>query len=118
MTFIQTLQTLLCVLGIALGQIFFKKAALELPAGSNLLDMALNRWLLVALIIYGLATLAWVHILRSAPLAYAYPLFALAFVIVPVLAHLVFGDPLRWPSFVGGMLILLGVFIAARDAAA
>jgi drug/metabolite transporter (DMT)-like permease len=53
-------------------------------------------------------------VLREAPLRLAYPFMGLAFVIVPCLTWLFFGEPLRAPTLIGSALILAGVVIAAQ----
>ncbi len=105
--------TLLCVFGIAMGQLLFKKAAMGLPAQPGVADWLLNGWLLVALALYGLTTLLWVWILRHAPLHLAYPFMGLAFLLVPLMASWWLDEPLHWQSLVGGALILTGVWVAA-----
>jgi len=107
--------TIVCVLGIAIGQILFKQAARTLDPGNGLIAMATNGWLLTAFVLYGGATLLWIYVLRTTPLSFAYPLFALAFIIVPLLSAFVFGEPVRLSYFVGGALIVAGVFISTRQ---
>ena len=109
------LLTLLCVFGIALGQLLFKKAAIGLPAQPDATDWLLNGWLLMALALYGVTTLLWVWILRHAPLHLAYPFMGLAFLIVPILAWLLLGEPIGWQTLAGGTLILAGVALASTN---
>jgi drug/metabolite transporter (DMT)-like permease len=109
--------TLLCVALIAIGQLLFKAAATEWraePMSAAGLAQLLSARMLVALVVYGVATLLWVYVLRSAELSAAYLLFSLAFVIVPVLAHYAFGEPLRANTLVGGAVIVAGIVIATR----
>ena len=47
----------------------------------------------------------------SAPLSLAYPLFSLAFIVTPVAAYFILGEPLTWRIFAGGVVILIGVLI-------
>lgn len=108
----ELLLTSLCVLGITAGQILFRLAAQRID-GSRLWASALgNVWLWVALLIYGVATLLWIHVLRTAPLHRVYPLFAMAFVCVPLVEHWLWSQPLRWQSWVGGLLIVAGVAVS------
>ena len=107
------LHTISCVIAISLGQLMFKKGAQELAFDSGWLGWLTNGWLIAALILYGLTTLAWIWILRHAPLNLAYPFMGLAFIIVPTLAWLLLGEPLHWRTLAGGVLILLGVSLAA-----
>lgn len=104
--------TLLCVAGIAAGQILFKKAAMHLPAHPQMIDWLLNGWLIVALVLYGITTLLWIWVLRHAPLHLAYPFMALAFIIVPLLSYYFLGEPLNTKTFIGGALIVIGVSLS------
>lgn len=108
-----TFYTLLCVLGIAVGQLLFRQAALAMHGAWTMQALLFNGWFVASLALYGLTTLAWVWILRQAPLHLAYPFMGLAFVLVPVLAWLLLGEPLHWRTLAGGALIMLGVALAA-----
>ena len=68
MTLFLSCITLLCVLGISLGQVLFKKAALSIPTAATWQHWAFNGWLVTALALYGITTLAWIWVLRHAPL--------------------------------------------------
>lgn len=113
MPLLYILATLLCVTGIAAGQILFKQAALNIQDATDWQAWAFNGALIAALALYGFTTLFWIWILRHVPLHLAYPFMGLAFLIVPLMEHLVFGSPLHLRTFLGGGLILLGVMIAA-----
>jgi drug/metabolite transporter (DMT)-like permease len=107
--------TLLCVVLIAVGQLLFKSAAGQWRIDGwswATLRSFLSPTLLLALVLYGLTTVLWVMVLRSVPLSIAYPLYALVFMLVPILAHFAFGEALSWNSLVGGAVIMLGVMIA------
>lgn len=107
--------TLLCVLGISVGQLLFKKAAVTLPATLSFIGLLQNGWLMAALTLYGITTLAWVWILKHAPLHLAYPFMGLAFLIVPLLAWAFLSEPLHWRTVAGGALIMAGVALAASS---
>lgn len=113
MSILYVFSTLLCVTGIAAGQILFKHAALNIQIVSDWQAWVFNGALIGALALYGFTTLFWVWILRSVPLHLAYPFMGLAFLIVPVLEHWVFGSALHLRTFIGGGLILIGVMVAA-----
>ncbi len=105
--------TLLCVTGIACGQLLFKKAAIAMAAAAGWQAQLFNGWLWAALALYGIMTLLWIWILRHAPLHIAYPFMGLAFLVVPVLAWALLGEPLTWHTLVGGTLILAGVALTS-----
>lgn len=108
-----TIATVLCVVGISIGQMLFKKAAMVLPATPGWQDWVFNGWLLAALALYGVTTLVWVWILRHAPLHLAYPFMGLAFLIVPILGWLFLQEPIHLRTLLGGALILAGIALAA-----
>ena len=106
-----------CVTLLAVGQLLFKSAAQQwridgwsLTTFSSLLSAPL----IAALALYSLATLLWVLTLRMVPLTTAYPLYALTFVIVPVLAHYFAGEPLSTRSMIGAAVIVAGVVISVK----
>jgi undecaprenyl phosphate-alpha-L-ara4N flippase subunit ArnE len=107
--------TLVCVALIAAGQVLFKIAASQWRVDGWTLAAArsfLSVTMIAALVIYAFATLLWVYVLRSAPLTLAYPLFSLAFIVTPLVAHFAIGEPLSWRTFAGGALIVAGVLVS------
>ena len=57
MTPLITAITILCVLGISLGQILFKKAAASIADATQWQQWVFNGWLITALALYGITTL-------------------------------------------------------------
>ena len=105
--------TILTVLALSVGQIFFKLAARGLAGSEPLIQQILvNNYLWIALAVYGVATAFWVALLRHIPLHIAYPFVALAFLFVPVLGHWLLDEPLRWQSLLGALVIAIGVWIS------
>ena len=113
MSWFHIIITVTCVVGIATGQMLFKKAALAINEASGLSAWIFNGWLLAALALYGLTTLLWVWILKHVPLHMAYPFMALAFLIVPVLGYLVLGEDISLKVFIGSLFIIVGVVISS-----
>ena len=108
---------LACVALIAVGQLLFKAAAGQwrVDAGPWIaLRTLASPAFVAALVIYGVATVLWVFALRTVPLGTAFPLYALTFLLVPALDHLVFGAPLPANALVGGAVIIAGVAIIAH----
>ena len=64
------------LLMIVAGQICFKKAALSGAGLDSIFQSFMNKWLLGAFAIYGVATFIWVTLLRTMPLSTAYPFIA------------------------------------------
>ena len=115
--FIALTVTFFVVVMIAVGQIAFKLAAnrvMENPAEAWFRQW-LNSPMIAALLIYGIATGIWVWVLRYVPLNVAYPVFALAFLMVPVMTYFFLGEPIGWRHFVGGALIVAGVIVTSWE---
>lgn len=97
---------------LSIGQLLFKRAALQVAdetAVAAILKLSLSPTLWAALVLYGLATILWVLILRTVPLSLAYPFFALGFVLLPIFSWWLFDERLGWALFAGTALIVLGV---------
>lgn len=96
---------------LASGQVLFKLA-------SGVVDFSrpvtlLSPLFIAALAVYAVATLAWMIVLSRLPLSVAFPFYGLIFLLVPVLARLFLGEPLRPQVLIGGAVILLGVAISS-----
>lgn len=104
-----------CVVGLAAGQILFKVSATAVSqAGSFMAPKALVP-LGAAMILYATTSIAWVWVLRKVELGRVYPLMALAFVLVPLGSHLIFGERFQSSYFVGVALIMAGIFVVIRS---
>src|SRR5690606_41278160 len=62
--------------------------------------------LLAAMMLYGITSVGWVWVLQRIELGRVYPLMALAFVLVPVASHFVFGERFQTQYFIGVALIM------------
>ena len=112
----QLLELLCFPVAMAVGQILFKRSALQITpgeGGSWLIEVARLPMMWVAVTLYAGATLLWVRILMSVPLSRAYPFAALAFVLVPAAGYLFFHEPITLRYAVGTALIVIGVAVAA-----
>lgn len=94
---------------LALGQVMFKYAAqgIRFSQPQTLLSVPLG----LALVVYALATLAWLAVLTRMPLSVAFPFYGLTFLLVPVFARFLLGEQVGWPTYVGGGVILVGIAI-------
>lgn len=108
------LVALLCVLGIAAGQIIFKLSASAFERSSSFFDPWALMILCGAFALYGLTSLAWVWVLQKVELGKVYPLMALAFVLVPIGSHLIFGEKFQAQYFFGVAIIITGIVIAVK----
>jgi len=102
------------VILLAIGQILFKVAATKIDlAGQGIMtSVFFNSTLIVALVIYAIATFCWLMVLKGIPLRLAYPFAALGFFIVPLLSYLFLDEPLQATSFIGAAIIMAGVYVS------
>jgi drug/metabolite transporter (DMT)-like permease len=98
---------------LASGQVLFKYAAGSIDFGSMRSYFSLP--LLAALVLYGVATIAWLGVLARVPLSVAFPFYGLGFVLVPMLSVLFLGEKLRYSTLLGGLIILIGIAVSSRD---
>jgi len=107
----------LTALLMALGQIFFKKAAI-LNADSEstvfLIKYLKNYWFLLAIFIFGVATVVWVKALSKSNLSTLYPVLSLAFVMVPLMSIFLFKEKLSVIGMIGVATIVVGVILMSR----
>ena len=109
------LAALLCVCGIAAGQLLFKCTANSQAISGSYLHPHTLLWLLSALLLYGITTFGWIWTLQQGPLSRIYPSMALAFVIVPLLSAVLLGERLQPTYWLGVTMIVAGVSIAVRS---
>jgi drug/metabolite transporter (DMT)-like permease len=103
----------LTVIALSAGQILFKMAASSLEFSAvGFINNLLNIKLIIALVVYFFATIMWLFVLKDTPLRVAYPFVALAFFIVPVLAHFLLGESINWNTFAGAAFIAIGVWVS------
>lgn len=105
---------IICVVGIATGQILFKLSAASLQRTGSFFDPGTMVTLVSAFTLYGVTTIAWVWVLQKIELGRVYPLMALAFVLVPIGSHVFLGERFQPQYFVGVAMIMTGIIIAVR----
>jgi drug/metabolite transporter (DMT)-like permease len=100
-----------CVLGIAAGQIMFKYSALAMNEASTLFAIKPLFFFGATMALYGITSIGWVLILRHAELGKIYPVMALAFVFVPAASYFLFGERFSGGYFAGSALIAAGLVL-------
>ncbi len=99
---------------ISSGQILFKIASKDV-AGFNvetLMKLSVNGYFILAVIIYGLATIVWVYVLKHFPLNKAYLFMGLSFVLVPLMGYIFLKEPLSFRYLAGAACIVFGIWLA------
>ena len=103
---------------LAGGPVLFKLAALRFtPAArwtDNVVSLALNPYLVIAVLLYALLSVVWVWVLTFVPLSIAYPFVALTFVLTVASGALLFGEPVTVRLMLGGAMIIAGLIVITR----
>jgi small multidrug resistance pump len=95
------------LLGIA-GQIALKSGAVGAP---SLLAQMFNPLTILGLVIYALASIGYIVALNRIPVSVAFPSVAASYVIVAILAHILWKEPLGWTQLGGIALISAGIIV-------
>lgn len=106
--------TVSCVLALSVGQLLFRKVALEIGAAGTWVHPRVLMFTVLAFAIYGITTLAWIYVLRFVELNRAYPVMALSFVFVPSMSYLFYGEVVSPVYFVGVALIISGIVVITQ----
>ena len=105
----------LCVVGIACGQILFKLTANALAETGSIFAGKTFTILFCALALYGVTTLGWIWVLQKGNLRRIYPIMALSFVFVPILSHFLLGEKFNTQYFIGVGLLLCGILLTIKS---
>jgi drug/metabolite transporter (DMT)-like permease len=105
--------SLLCgcvAVALPIGQALFKWAAVYDRGldGAFVPRLAHNYPLMGAFAWYGLTALLWFHVLTRVPLSLAYTFSILGSALVPLIAWLIFKEPLSWAFALGYGLMIAG----------
>lgn len=95
------------LLGIS-GQIMLKTGA---DRSTGFLAQFFSPFTLSGLFIYALAAAFYIVALKRIPVSLAFPSVSLSYVIVAVLAHFLWSEPLGMPQVGGILLIGCGIFL-------
>ena len=98
---------------LSVGQILFKSTgvALQKPDAS-ITDPAVFVPFLTAGLVYVFASFLWVNALIDIPLAVAYPITALSFILVPSASIYIFREDLNMANVAGLGLIIIGIALS------
>ena len=109
--------------GVVAGQLLLKKGLLEVgqfPANLSavipfFIRAFTNLYVLVAIFLVFLASLAWISALSRAELSHIYPFMGLAYILVALFAVIFFKESVTYLGWLGIALVCLGVFFVLRS---
>ena len=94
---------------------FSKQAGTSGAHGDSLLDLVLNPWYPLTILCMGAQAVAWMLVLRTFKLSFAYPISALIFILHLMWASTVFGEEVGISHVLGIVLIIGGVALVGRE---
>jgi len=103
-----------CLLFTVIGQMFVKKAALDLGESAGVSAFLTNPFIISGLALAGVAAFSWFKALQVYKLSYAYPFMSLSFLFVALLSSYVFGEQVRVTQWIGLGIVLLGLYVGSR----
>jgi drug/metabolite transporter (DMT)-like permease len=81
----------------------------DLPLVQAALKTAFDPYVIAGLACYGISAMVWLAVLSRMPLSLAYPLVALAIVMVMVVSAAFLGEPMPIGRIAGSVLVVCGV---------
>jgi uncharacterized membrane protein len=119
--FMTLLQWGLLILGVimsAAGSFFLKLGAVDVQHDATFFEIAtqiaFNWKILTGVFMYFVPVLIWIFLLKKIELSFLQPLFAMVYIITPVLAGLLLHEQVSSQRWFGIGVIFIGVFIVAR----
>ena len=105
---------IICVVGLAVGQILFKISAIALKESGTFFAIKPAAIFLAAICLYGITSVLWVWMLQKVELGRIYPFAALAFIFVPLGSHFFLAERFQLQYFIGIAMIIVGIIIAIK----
>lgn len=101
---------------LVVGQMLWKQGMLKFTYTgiTNLLKFAFTPYILIGLIMYGIATIIWLYLLKTAEFSLIYPLQSLAYIVGVIIACIIFNESVSTIRWIGIAIIFLGVFLVAK----
>jgi small multidrug resistance pump len=90
------------------GQVLLKSGAVRT---TDVVAQFLDPFTIIGLGAYGLATVCYIAAIKKLPLTLAFPSVSLSYVLVAVIAHYAWNEPLGWPQLGGIALITGGILL-------
>jgi multidrug transporter EmrE-like cation transporter len=110
-TFVYILLAAAVLCGVASQ--FLLKAGASAP---DILSQIFQPMTIAGLAGYGVAAILYMLALRKLPVSIAYPSVSFSYVLVAILAHVFFNEPLGWQQMAGIVLVIAGVVLLSQSA--
>jgi len=109
------------VLGV-FGQLSLKQGMrkignfeLEYFFSSKVFRLITEKFVVIGVMLYVIATLLWLVILSKAELSFAYPMLAIGYILIAIFSKILFGENVTFVRVIGILLISVGVFLLLKS---
>lgn len=94
-----------------LGQVLLKTGATR---GAGIVGQFLDPFTLLGLVAYGLAAFLYILAIRRIPISLAFPTVSISYIVVALIAHYAWGEPLGPLRIAGIGFIAVGIVLLHR----
>ena len=118
------LMIVIAILVGSAGQLFLKQGMIQVGSLQiqGLVEIGMLAWrvfstplVILGLACYGVGTLVWLGVLSRLDLSFAYPMLALSYVLIPIMARVFLEEKIPVARWVGIGIIVVGVGIVAKS---
>jgi multidrug transporter EmrE-like cation transporter len=109
------------VLGV-LGQLSLKQGMKNIGnfevkdfLSNKIFELIAEKFVVIGVVLYVIATLLWLVILSKAELSFAYPMLAIGYILIAIFGKIFFGENVTFVRFLGILLISIGVFLLLKS---
>jgi len=110
------------ILGV-LGQLSLKQGMKNIGnfevkdfLSSRIFELVAEKFVVIGIVLYAIATLLWLVVLSKAELSFAYPMLAIGYILIAIFSKIFFGENVTFVRFLGILLISIGVFLLLKSA--
>lgn len=113
----------ICILAGAIGQISWKHAMSNmeriddverLMSAETVSNIITNKYILLGLLLYGLAFFLWLSAMSTLNISFMYPMLSLAYVLTAVLASVFLGEEVSFLRWTGIFIVVVGCVLITK----
>lgn len=110
------LRLAMTILSNMAGQLLLKRAAMvgAGASGGPFYRPFLSVWFILGVACLGLSSVLWVTVLKKLPLTIAHPITGIVFILVPIMSHALWDEPLPATRLAGIVVVIAGICLVAR----
>jgi multidrug transporter EmrE-like cation transporter len=82
---------------------------------NKIFELVAEKFVVIGIVLYAIATLLWLVVLSKAELSFAYPMLAVGYILIAIFSKIFFGENVTFVRFLGILLISIGVFLLLKS---